>query len=1023
MKPKKLETNKLTKSANAVAAIYKDLHININSIKPVGTTTVKDYVRTTNSVPSSNLATSKASSVVNKSKSFILIKVTSKSTNSSNELKNSIGKQQIQYRSTPINSNIVIDAPEPYNSKNHDQPISESYMYNSADTRDSKIVSAAIKKAEATLTLQNSNNNFNTIGSNETAEVGKSPKNILNATSSNKTNLNQGQTINSFRKIKTNVNAHISGNSNNNIVHTSITPIDMTKFNMSKIGQIAKKGSNGNESIAQDQVAQATTNAINSGNSITDMTSTTNKSAQTHKKNKSTDKIIKKVVANIIIGYDSMANSGSGFLGPNSNKSNNTPKGGLMLNPSTNTNNAVLSKKNSPKEAISISSQIKTDTKLGQLQNQLKINSIDSKSVVKKECTSPKDKASKDENPPAQTKIKNINLNNQNLELDINKYIQKATTFSKPKNNKMSFQGNIQNQPSTAKNNIKHIISNNIYSPKQSIILPSNEPNDIIEPSKKEVKSRYKHSSEVDIHFSPTNDQLMIEEESQGIKDFTPHHFLSKKMFSGFSIPSIISKEERDKITAELSADSHILNSIVNFKKLISNDAPLENLKTLFTQDETLLKINNLNYEIHKIESLALNNENDEEFDELKQSCITVINANSIGKFNSAPPKLKQLEPEAVSKVNTFQLMPPHTEASSKNHGEKMLIKRTSTLTAIISANREIVSLSMIRSKKYKLIFETINSNIMEAFEIISEFTSQVTNQRAVQQSIYNNYESNHQIIEIKSDKFAQDDESENAPPQKEEQVSDFNLLNVSKELAKIDNSKNKESFVGLSKLSSCYFKEENNNNSTLSGLGSKEDKAEDVIQSYNCKFRADIKQKQLESLSNNMKPQTKTVVKDSKHLFNDLEINETMNDLYLEKMNIISNTLVESMQNESLGISEIYLNNDALYGFIDESISVIENISNQLNSDYNIETDYYRILTKLPQGKSTAIKQTNMKFESVPESQLIGKKVTKRASEVSNNEMDVTIENSYLESKHSKKYSQILNNLEKLKHMVSYII
>lgn len=72
MKPKKIETNKLTKSANVVASIYKDLQININSIKPASTTTNKDHSRYTNSVPSSNIVISKASAV-NKSKSKLLI--------------------------------------------------------------------------------------------------------------------------------------------------------------------------------------------------------------------------------------------------------------------------------------------------------------------------------------------------------------------------------------------------------------------------------------------------------------------------------------------------------------------------------------------------------------------------------------------------------------------------------------------------------------------------------------------------------------------------------------------------------------------------------------------------------------------------------------------------------------------------------------------------------------------------------------------------------------------------------------
>lgn len=93
MKPKKIETNKLTKSANVVTTIYKDLHININSIKPVSTTTNKDHARYTNSVPSSNVATSKASSVVNKSK-----------------LKMTINKSLVRVRTRLMNSKIHLES-------------------------------------------------------------------------------------------------------------------------------------------------------------------------------------------------------------------------------------------------------------------------------------------------------------------------------------------------------------------------------------------------------------------------------------------------------------------------------------------------------------------------------------------------------------------------------------------------------------------------------------------------------------------------------------------------------------------------------------------------------------------------------------------------------------------------------------------------------------------------------------------------------------------------------------------------
>lgn len=874
-------------------------------------------------------------------------------------------------------------------------------MYNSADTRDSKIISAAIKKTGAILTLQGSNQNFNTISSNEAADVGKSPKNILNATVSTKasSSLTQGQVINSFRKNK--VNIPVNGNSSNNVVYT---PIDLTKFNSAKNGHVSKKGSNGYEQGQFDQLIQQPIESWNhSGNNIIEASSMVSKPSQTHKKNKSTDKIIKKVVANIIVGNDSITNSG-GFLGPNSNKSNNTPKGGIAISNNIISYNAA-SKKNSPKDAIKI-----TDNKFGQVIAQQKVNSIECK-IAKKDCTSPKDKVIKEESTLAQSKIKNINMN-QILDFDINKYIQKATTYSKPKNNKMSFQGSNQfptQQPSTMKNNTKPIASNNLYSPKQSIIIPSSidikDTNDI---PKKDVKPSYKQISEPgkstqEDHNPTTN------------SDITQQMLFNSKN-NRQSFISLVSIEEREKITAELSAESHILNSIVNFKKLISNDAPIENLKTLFTQDETLLKINNLNYEIHKIESDAFNTENDDTSEDLKRNSITVINANSIGKFNSAPHKLKQELPQDFKKVNNFELESPYSNLKSQLAQVDKMQKKASTVIPKLKVNREIEAFSVVRSKKYKLIFETINANIKEALYIVSELFAPVSPPQATQ-SIYNNYESNHQIIEIKLSQINDNQESESEEEIPKDQASDLNLLNISKELAKIENMDgSKESLTGLSKLSSYYFKDENNN-SALSGFNKNGEKNDDMIESYNCKFKTDIKQKPYASLTKSMKPQKKILEKGNN--LPNLEDNDTMNDFYLEKMNIISNTIVESLQNESLGISDIYINNEALYGFIDESISVIENISNQLNTDNNIETDYYRILTKLPQGKPN-FKHSDLNVESNQETQFVGKKFTKRASDVSSNEMDVTIENSYLGSKHTKKYSQILNNLEKLKHMVS---
>lgn len=50
-------------------------------------------------------------------------------------------------------------------------------------------------------------------------------------------------------------------------------------------------------------------------------------------------------------------------------------------------------------------------------------------------------------------------------------------------------------------------------------------------------------------------------------------------------------------------------------------------------------------------------------------------------------------------------------------------------------------------------------------------------------------------------------------------------------------------------------------------------------------------------------------------------------------------------------------------------------------------------------------------------------KPLSKKLSEASyDNDMDVTLVNNYLENKHQKKYSQVLNNLEKIKLMVSIL-
>eukprot|EP00340_Litonotus_pictus_P005936 CAMPEP_0170526350 /NCGR_PEP_ID=MMETSP0209-20121228/11790_1 /TAXON_ID=665100 ORGANISM="Litonotus pictus, Strain P1" /NCGR_SAMPLE_ID=MMETSP0209 /ASSEMBLY_ACC=CAM_ASM_000301 /LENGTH=1196 /DNA_ID=CAMNT_0010816127 /DNA_START=1147 /DNA_END=4734 /DNA_ORIENTATION=- len=205
---------------------------------------------------------------------------------------------------------------------------------------------------------------------------------------------------------------------------------------------------------------------------------------------------------------------------------------------------------------------------------------------------------------------------------------------------------------------------------------------------------------------------------------------------------------------------------------------------------------------------------------------------------------------------------------------------------------------------------------------------------------------------------------------------SEIQLLNISKDLALLDKKKGNEkdgSSIGLSKMNS-YF-----NNQNLTGSNNMLNEDDNINDSINMLgLNKEFNQENQEikephhrykksSLNDNMSkpsegdvtekiqinkiPLTKggTELKYQKNIFpENIEFNELSlerlreEESYIDKLNKISESILESINNGSIALTDYNLDKEALNGFIDESINVLGNISNDISSINPLEQNNY---------------------------------------------------------------------------------
>lgn len=685
---------------------------------------------------------------------------------------------------------------------------------------------------------------------------------------------------------------------------------------------------------------------------ISNSTSSSNIQSKSHKQNKSIDKFVKTVAASI-----------------NQNQNVNMNINVSVSKEST-TNQSLFGMSN----GILYKNPLAISTEDGKIKkNLMKIspkNKIDNENKENKEK-----KEKKEENNTVNNELKSIskhaktttnknkNMNiNTILEIDVNKYL------------KMNYNSNRVNNII----NPNHIISTNL----NNLNTKVSKSNKLFSSSTKNQSSNYKNtnlinqvtlsignnhkqsfdnnssSKIVNQCFNNTNsiNSANTQEENEEDDKYCQVNIniLKYNTFNNLSLTYIrISTEEKDKISCDISKESHILKSLQSFKEIINKDFSIEKIHTLYKINPCIRLINDLKTSLSFIDSqLKIDKSIPKE-----NVSMHIIDSNMINSKERI---------EIVENINDFF-----------NKDQDNIEKIYSEISETINMN------SNTRSRKYNYIFDFIKLIIKDSHNIIVNHTP-ITKHRK-ERKIYN----------------------ENLNFNKSNEEFDIQLHNISKDLAKLDNT-DRLSSLCLSNKNSFFIK--NPENDINFNIGS-------ILNEVN---------------------NEKSVHRSSKRLSykNKIPNNQVNNNDYLDKMQMISSTILETIQNDSIRLMDI--NKEALKNFIDESISVIENISNDF-SCYNFEKDFSKLISKrysenfsvtdpsVLDINPTEYKQ-NKKIKTISkEEEIIQKRIKKRSNmnkekdkeKEENNELDVTVENyPQLDNKNYNKYTKVINNLDKIKQL-----